>query len=906
MHITWGDCRNDPQNNFYDWYYATTTDGSSFDGPLRLSSVSSSGSFDPGVAPAIGDYSVNYSINGTVYATWTDTRNASSRSTDVYAIRGTYEQVDPTPTPPGPTPTPCVPNPDYTITRFPNATIVPAHNFITSCDDCVVRVPLPFNYKLYDQTFSEVIVGDNGTLGFEANGNHYDNSCLTTPSMDYAILPHWDTLYTTNTMGECPNCGIYTSVSGTEPNRIFNILWDTCQRNPYSKASDPEGDLCGQNGNARIKFEVRLYEGQTQFDIIYDTAQYNGYGATIGVQKDTGSLWTGYPCNVSPPGGIQHTRLNFSLLPPCPTATPTPTACSFDRNYAVQASPNATMIPGATDTGNHCDDCTTWMNLPFGYSFYDEMRYWVNVSSNGNLQFGGSVDDPFLPGQPQECQLLPVTHFDDTIFAYWGDLKTEGTYNGVNLGIYTSISRIDSPNSNDRIFNIEWRACRYEINNDKGSGPGRGECNEYVNFVVRLYEGQTKFDIIYGNVTSGSNVVVGTQQFGQDQAPQTAMYTPYSCNQPDSIKSGTKLTFTQPVACPTRTPTRTKTPTRTPTKTYTPTATETPTNTPTPTACSFGCGHFADVPPTSDFAPYTSCLACANIATGYPCDNTPGSLEPCNNCDNPYFRPYANVTRKQIAKMVDKAAGFSELQTNQVFEDISSYHSEYVHINRLANRGVMSGYPCGEVPEEPCDPPENRPYFRPGNNATRGQISKIVSNARGFNETIPGQFFEDVPPGSTFYDWIQRLAWRGIVGGYLCGGTPQEPCVTPNNRPYFRAGNNATRGQAVKIIVNAFNNIGSPGPLTCPIPTPTPGGRPMVTVTVPPLPTNTLIPGITPGATLTVQPPPQGTPTEQATNTPLPIPEPWPTIPLPIPSVQVPIPVPSSQATVPVPTVLKR
>jgi hypothetical protein len=97
-------------------------------------------------------------------------------------------------------------------------------------------------------------------------------------------------------------------------------------------------------------------------------------------------------------------------------------------------------------------------------------------------------------------------------------------------------------------------------------------------------------------------------------------------------------------------------------------------------------------------------------------------------------------------------------------------------------------------------PPANRPYFRPNNNVTRGQISKIVANAAGFNEVIPStqQTFEDVPSSDPFWVFIERMANRGIIGGYPCGG-PGEPCVAPGNRPYFRVGNSATRGQVSKI-----------------------------------------------------------------------------------------------------------
>jgi hypothetical protein len=137
-----------------------------------------------------------------------------------------------------------------------------------------------------------------------------------------------------------------------------------------------------------------------------------------------------------------------------------------------------------------------------------------------------------------------------------------------------------------------------------------------------------------------------------------------------------------------------------------------------------------------------------------------------------------------------------------MFEDVPVGSTFFDFVGRLAGRGYISGYPCGG-PGEPCNPPGNLPYFRPNANATRGQISKIVSNAAGFQDPVTGQTFEDVPPESTFYDFIERLASRGVMGGYPCGGA-SEPCVPPTNRPYFRPNNNATRGQTSKIVSNAF------------------------------------------------------------------------------------------------------
>src|SRR5262249_16054684 len=138
----------------------------------------------------------------------------------------------------------------------------------------------------------------------------------------------------------------------------------------------------------------------------------------------------------------------------------------------------------------------------------------------------------------------------------------------------------------------------------------------------------------------------------------------------------------------------------------------------------------------------------------------------------------------------------------QSFEDIAPGSTFYVYIERLYSRGIISGYPCGD-PGEPCVPPDNRPYFRPNNNSTRGQTSKIVSNAAGFSDPPEAQKFEDVTPGLTFYDFGQRLASPDVMQGYPCG-SPGEPCVPPGNRPYFRPSFNATRGQTSKIVVNTF------------------------------------------------------------------------------------------------------
>ncbi|MEO8286510.1 MAG: SBBP repeat-containing protein [Chloroflexota bacterium] len=246
--------------------------------------------------------------------------------------------------------------------------------------------------------------------------------------------------------------------------------------------------------------------------------------------------------------------------------------------------------------------------------------------------------------------------------------------------------------------------------------------------------------------------------------------------------------------------TRTSTATNTAiTATVTRTATSEPggTTSPTVTACTV---HFSDVPDGSTFYPYIRCMACRGIINGYPCG---GAGEQCSPTGDPYFRPSNNVTRGQLSKIVSSSAGFSEPipAGQQSFEDVPPASTFRVWIERLYGRGIINGYTCGG-PGEPCGT-GNLLYFRPNNNASRGQISKIVSNAAGFNNAPGAQLFEDVAPGSTFYDFVQRLASRRVMSGYACGG-PGEPCSPPGSRPYFRPANLATRGQTSKIVANTF------------------------------------------------------------------------------------------------------
>lgn len=289
---------------------------------------------------------------------------------------------------------------------------------------------------------------------------------------------------------------------------------------------------------------------------------------------------------------------------------------------------------------------------------------------------------------------------------------------------------------------------------------------------------------------------------------------------------------------------------------YALTAPPPPTATPTPQCGGQQGLDFQDVCLGDTF--YTSIhnIYVAGIMSGYPC-GSPG--EPCGPQNLPYFHPGAYSTRGQMSKIVVLAASLPINPPDTAdFADVPLGSTFYDYVEAAFAAGVINGYPCGG-PGEPCDP-QHRPYFRPAASITRGQLTKMVSLAFNFTEAVSGQTFEDVPPGSVFYTYTERLSTRGIVGGYPCGG-PGEPC-DPQNRPYFRPANNVTRGQTTKFVDLSRQQL-TPVPTQTPVSTitPTPSDTPTGTLTPPVTPTDT----VTPNGTDTDTPTPAVIPTETPT-----------------------------------------
>jgi hypothetical protein len=253
--------------------------------------------------------------------------------------------ASPTPTPTiTATPTPCG---QYTIVPGTDPIVPGTSDTGNHCDDCDTAVALPFPVQLYDQIFNSVNVNSNGRLEFvclnEPNG--YITSCLPAPvnrcSYDFTIFPLWHDLMTATGLSGCSSwangCGIFTSISGTPPNRIFNIEWHAVRFAINSNTAN---------------FEVRLYENDpnNRFDIIYGMITGITEADTGGVQGSTGFFTQDF-CYVAPPQNVSRTYTRLPCSTPTPTATVTPTATATATAAAsATATATGTAIPRPTPT----------------------------------------------------------------------------------------------------------------------------------------------------------------------------------------------------------------------------------------------------------------------------------------------------------------------------------------------------------------------------------------------------------------------------------------------------------------------------------------------------------------------------------------------------------------------------
>jgi len=106
---------------------------------------------------------------------------------------------------------------------------------------------------------------------------------------------------------------------------------------------------------------------------------------------------------------------------------------------------------------------------------------------------------------------------------------------------------------------------------------------------------------------------------------------------------------------------------------------------------------FPDVPKSKWFYGYVEAAVQEGIISGY-ADGT--------------FKPYNNIVRKHICAIIKRAKGWTYEGTEEIFTDVPSDHPYYDDIMACYEHGVVGGYDDNT--------------FRPNNNATRGQVCKML------------------------------------------------------------------------------------------------------------------------------------------------------------------------------------
>jgi hypothetical protein len=237
--------------------------------------------------------------------------------------------------------------------------------------------------------------------------------------------------------------------------------------------------------------------------------------------------------------------------------------------------------------------------------------------------------------------------------------------------------------------------------------------------------------------------------------------TPTNTSTPTNTPTNSNTATRTVTNTATRTPTPNSTLTNTPTTAVTNTRSSTPVNTSTgtriatattqpsgsatstPTACTI---NFSDVQPTDYFYTPVLYLYCHGAISGY-ADGT--------------FRPFNLTTRGQLAKIVVLAKGWTiYTPPAPTFQDVPTTHPFYQYVETAYSHGIISGYSCGTG----CL--EFRPG---NNVTRGQLCKIIVLAQAWTIYTPPTPTFRDVPTTDTFYQVVETAYSHGIISGYNCG-----------------------------------------------------------------------------------------------------------------------------------------
>ena len=923
-------------------FYVNSTDGgATFSAPFQLSSTTFGpfGTTTDYEANDVGGYSGG---NGSVLTSWAENAHFArigilGLGTPTPTPTGTRPTATTTPTftqTPTPTATACGTNANYT-TSTTTGTIVPGVTDTGNhCDDCTTPLTLPFPLTLYGVQYTTGSVSSNGNLQFGGTSTSLGAACLPNPVFTSPTIFLYQDDLRTDGAGD----GIFTLVTGTAPNRTYIIEWRTTY---FGRAGNSNEELVFAENNPN---QVSMVYGANADNGTGETSgvqqsptglftQYSCTTATLtaGLRVDYRQIPCGGTTTVTTTGTpATATRTSTALA----TVTATPTACGAAAGWTAGANFPLTGITRPVGAyypangrfytlGGRTSD-TAGSDLPNPYEYNPANNTWttkaatfadnqVNNMAGGVLTVAGTdtivvvggsaagatsataavryynpvtdvltvvTSDPWpgdangttLPGGyavannklyilgsfninvamttdiwqydpsaaagsrwlqrvnlPLARGYIPATSIGNVIYTGGGSDYVGGTvtdnpdsfrFDPVANTI-TTIAPIPratgetravtlngkmwvlgggrvAPNPNNEVDIYDpgtnaWTLGLPFVNARRNDGAGTDGSRIFLVGGYAPTVPTNSLEIYTSAVPCGTATVTATSVANTATVTRTSVANTATVTSVAATTTATSVGATTTATSVGATTTATSVPANTSTATSVPANTSTVTRVPSATPCTI---RFSDVTdPTTYYYQGVYYLACHGVISGYS-DGT--------------YRPFNNTTRGQMTKIVTLAFNIPLVTppATGTFTDVLPDNVFYQLIETAAARGIVSGYTCGGINSqtgtpEPCDG-ARRPYFRPSNFVTRGQLTKIVVLGAGFPLlNPPTPTFTDVVPSNVFYQSIETAVCHGAITGY--------------DDHTFRPNNYAFRGQIAKIVYLAVTNPAGTCPAAMPI-----------------------------------------------------------------------------------------
>ena len=358
---------------------------------------------------------------------------------------------------------------------------------IPSCNSLVSTQPTDFTINLSDPVDPNTVQATdftvNGTAAdsfVSSNGNatitfHFNSSPVVTQGPQAMHIP----------------AGAFNQASDNDPNFEFNCSF--CYAlTPLQVTTTvpPDGGTFSPAAPGDYQYDVNFNQavdpGSVQTSDL--TLTGNAGGSVTTVELVNGNTTARFTVHFNFGGSV-----TASIGAGAITAVGCNPNAAFTGNYTVEGCPpqnhydiaqiGGSIVPGSTDTGNHGDDQVSTINLPFSYTLYDQTYNAVNVSSNGNAQFV-TMDNFWV----NNC--LPWLTHDYTGVPDYGMISAQTPIRaarpspGGTCGIFTSVTGdVAQPY-------LQYRVA-YRFTSPTPTRRRTMSC--------ACIEGQTHFDVIYGN-----------------------------------------------------------------------------------------------------------------------------------------------------------------------------------------------------------------------------------------------------------------------------------------------------------------------------------------------------------------------------------------------------------------------